>query len=272
MNKEYKLLKKYPSLSADWEVGMVVGLGDRNYGYSPCAGNYSDCRKLDNSEVENNSEYWELVVEKVYEILSFSYHGWGDSLAVLEEGNNYRLSDTSVWGLDSLLHKGYCVDSGDVKIHSVKRLSDNEVFTINDKIFYGAEYTIHCIRIDKEFNQGIEIWIEDGHCFLPLNQVKKVNSPLFITEDGVEMFDGDVVFCLHRNDDGNLSGVIADNVSVSKYPFDKSVPCFSTLFAAKKFIKENQKRYSLNDIKETVNKLGCFSPMLRLIEYLENEI
>lgn len=62
--KEYILKQKYPSLPNDWEVGMKIGLGDRNYGYSPCSGNYTDCRKLDNNEVENSEEYWEEIIEK----------------------------------------------------------------------------------------------------------------------------------------------------------------------------------------------------------------
>jgi hypothetical protein len=59
--KEYKLIKKYPSLPEDWEEGMVVGLGDRSYMYSTCSSKYSDYKKLNNSEVENNPEFWEKI-------------------------------------------------------------------------------------------------------------------------------------------------------------------------------------------------------------------
>lgn len=69
MLKEYKLIKKYPSLPKDWEVGMIVGLGDRPALYSPCHGKYSN-KYLSDQEVENQTEYWEIFVEKDYEILS----------------------------------------------------------------------------------------------------------------------------------------------------------------------------------------------------------
>ena len=73
MKKKYKLKKKYPSLPKDWKEGMEVGQGDRgkHSWYSPCNGKYSDRMKLSIDEVENNPEYWEEVVEKNYEILSF---------------------------------------------------------------------------------------------------------------------------------------------------------------------------------------------------------
>ena len=38
--------------------------------------------------------------------------------------------------------------------------------------------------------------------------------------------------------------------------------------AAKNYLRDNEKKYSLNDIKETVKKLGCFGTTL--IKYLEN--
>lgn len=68
--KKYKLLKWYPSLPRDWKIGMNVGMGDRNWGYSPTSSiEYDKC--LDNKEVENNPEFWEEIIEKDYEIIQF---------------------------------------------------------------------------------------------------------------------------------------------------------------------------------------------------------
>ena len=43
----------------------------------------------------------------------------------------------------------------------------------------------------------------------------------------------------------------------------------SSEIAAKNYLRDNEKKYSLNDIKETVKKLNCFGTTL--IKYLENE-
>jgi hypothetical protein len=61
--REFKLIKKYPSLPSDWEVGMVVGIRDRNIDYSPCNSKYFDFR-ISNREVEKFPEFWEEVVEQ----------------------------------------------------------------------------------------------------------------------------------------------------------------------------------------------------------------
>lgn len=61
MSKQYKLLKWYPGLCRDWEVGMEVEIGDRGGGlYSPCSSKYTDACVI-GSHVEKNSEYWQEI-------------------------------------------------------------------------------------------------------------------------------------------------------------------------------------------------------------------
>lgn len=61
--KKYKLLRAYPGLPKDWEVGMEVGLGDRVYAYSPCNVKYSEIW-VDNPHVEDYPEYWQEIIEQ----------------------------------------------------------------------------------------------------------------------------------------------------------------------------------------------------------------
>jgi len=58
--KEYKLIKKYPSLPKDWEEGMMVGVDNRypNVVYSPSDSKYSSYL-LDKFEVEEHPEFWD---------------------------------------------------------------------------------------------------------------------------------------------------------------------------------------------------------------------
>lgn len=62
MSKQYKLKKSFPTLPSDWEVGMILGQGDRgDFGdYSPCAGNYTAVY-LSPQIVEKSKEYFEEV-------------------------------------------------------------------------------------------------------------------------------------------------------------------------------------------------------------------
>lgn len=65
---EYTLLKKYPNLPKNWEVGMLVGIGDGKSAYTPCSSKYV-VMQIAAENVQNFPEYWEKVKEKEYEIL-----------------------------------------------------------------------------------------------------------------------------------------------------------------------------------------------------------
>ena len=64
-NKKYKLLKWFPTLPRDWEVGMELGVGEySSYGnYSPCNGKYLN-HYITASIVKNNPEFFEEIIEK----------------------------------------------------------------------------------------------------------------------------------------------------------------------------------------------------------------
>jgi hypothetical protein len=281
--KKYKLIQKYPSLARDWEPGMEVGTGDRNYGYSPCSGNYTDCRKLDNTEVENNPEYWQEVVDHGFEIMTFNYKGelykkneqgyatetsFTHSLeSHLEDGVSEihsvkRISDgeiftvgdliktpslactritgfntdysneyfieiptgfTRLLNLEKVIERDYEILSylkkGSTKcittkkrggekheefwsIHSVKRLSDGEVFTVGDKVKvteYGSIKNVDGFTIRNGISflkEGAWIFYDKG--MTHLDGVKKAKQPIFLTHDGKDIFNGDTIWYVNK--------------------------------------------------------------------------
>lgn len=117
MAVKYKLIKDYPG--SPCEVGEIV------------SSSWSHIKHL---KVEEFPEFWERVPEKDYEILSFltltnapmmvgkTSEGWFTGF--LEEGINKNRD--AEW----LLQHGYI-------IHSVKRLSDGEIFTVGDEVVEG---------------------------------------------------------------------------------------------------------------------------------------
>ena len=73
-------------------------------------------------------------------------------------------------------------------IHSVKRLSDGEDFTIGDNTSDGIISEIHS---HDSYTGGILFKIKDKTISISINGAKKVELPvLFITEDGVEIREG----------------------------------------------------------------------------------
>ena len=111
---------------------------------------------------ENYPEFWEKVVEKNYEILSFISKEWCIAqLSYFTCENNFTGND--VW-----------------KIYSVKRLSDGEVFTIGDKTNFGL---ISKIVIN---NNSLSFYFEQKSCGYNLQTLIKW-KPLFTTEQRSEI-------------------------------------------------------------------------------------
>ena len=115
---------------------------------------------------DRNPEFWEkVVVEKDYEILF-----------VITNNNKFI---EKVYNQDATIEPYW-------KIHSVKRLSDGEIFTIGDIID---------TRVDNKYKQEIlEISIKNNTIvfrtklgFVILSVAKKVKKPLFTTEQRSEI-------------------------------------------------------------------------------------
>jgi len=89
-------------------------------------------------------------------------------------------------------------------IHSVKRLSDGEVFTLGDIVgtlgfnFPVVEFNLH----DEENTVVADSYDKknsSGRYNCRLKDLKKVRKPLFKTEDGVDIFKGDFSYFLTRD-------------------------------------------------------------------------
>jgi len=244
--KKYKLIQKYPSLARDWEPGMEVGTGDRNYGYSPCSGNYTDCRKLDNNEVENNPEFWQEVVDHEFEIISFKQDsGVTDLWTKFREGwsrnvNGYPV--TGPYSTEAILKNPL------YKIHSVKRLSDGEVFTVGDraKVYeYGSIKTIDSMTLVTKcssMKEGIWLNYNSGSSHIT-HAIKQIKQPLFITHDGKDIFAGDQVWWV-RKDNSYYDSFI----SVPGMKFHSNLNAyFLTEEAALDYIEKNKVLFTTED-------------------------
>jgi hypothetical protein len=119
-------------------------------------------------------EFWEPVVEKDYEILSV--------LIRRSDKHQQKIVDAN----DSVDYITSLINCDGNSIHSVKRLSDGEIFTIGDIID---------TRVDNKYKQEIlEISIKNNTImfitklgFVILSVAKKVKQPLFTTEQRSEI-------------------------------------------------------------------------------------
>lgn len=189
--------------------------------------------------IENSCD-WKKVAEKDYELLSYTFDG---TLCTKRDNGKYlRVDSTSKGGatLEEVLsfwREGHA-------IHSVKRLSDGEVFTVGDKVGFknhSDEEVIESIVIIQD-----NLWLnfsEDELC--RLSGVKKLKQPLFTTEDNVEVYVGDV-FCLVQKS-------TLDIIKECRYKADSDFLTFSSIENAEKYIRDNKKKYSLKDMVKLAN-------------------
>ena len=254
VSKKYKLLKKYPSLPSTWEEGMIVGVGDRHWGFSPESLKYYH-RIIGNDEVENNPEFWEKVKE--YEVLSFKYDDIIFNYNPKADNACSWKSSVGDWFWRSL--------PNDAKILSIKRLSDGEIFTIGDAIqlqmnkntwWEGTDCILSKIVAKKD---RLVFYIDQGdlknHKYTyDLDNWRKAKTPLFVTEDGVDVFENDRVYLIRNyNDPSNMDLYVVNEwksyLGNKGKPISKHI-AFSKKEAAEKYMDENKPRYSKKEIED----------------------
>ena len=128
MKDQYKLVKCYPGSP---ELGTIATEEDPYYRYNGTCMVFCDM-------VEGHPEYWEKIIEKDYEVLSFKFNKFKsvpEEYATIQGNGRYAITTTMFYGKDYTggLTLESCLASG-WSIFSVKRLSDSEIFTIGDKI------------------------------------------------------------------------------------------------------------------------------------------
>ena len=223
MSNRYRLVKEYPgSPKLGYEIIQV----------EPCP-SYS-----------NYPEFWELIVEKDYEILSY--------ITINSEIIKYQDLDIN----------DDCNCDKYLKIHSIKRLSDGEIFTIGDKINFNNMGIGKLLEIDFERapidkGKGILCFVNDNKTlgdWWNINQLS-ISRSLFTTEDGVDIFKSDtfyyVKFTQYDNTMGKPFEVVKGNHPTFEYEpqYEKY---FSTKEKAEEYILLNKPCLSYKDIETII--------------------
>jgi hypothetical protein len=270
--KKYKLIKEYPGspilgITRDSDKIKFPGL------------TFNETKDL----LKNNPEFWKEVIEKDYEILSFistKKHGVEGNVLTVKEIIEIRIKSNTpnCFNIEGYIEN----ESGFWNIHSVKRLSDGEIFTVGDKCKWqgnGCSDTGIISYITLENNV---IMISNGSCNFHLKFISHTKKPLFTTEDGVEIFEGDC----NKNGKGKrlyqvpfLKG--EDSWSDPFKPYHllilndhyfrnrpKESLIFSTKEAAEEYILKNKPCLSFNDISRYLNynKFGVRYTILDIVK------
>tara|TARA_R110000772_G_scaffold68118_4_gene150926 strand:+ start:17887 stop:18681 length:795 start_codon:yes stop_codon:yes gene_type:complete len=244
--KKYKLIQTYPGSP---DIGTEVKSDNLGQYIS-----YKPFNIYSKYEIEDFPKNWEEVVGRSYEVLSL--------ISVSTKCIYTHQKDTYKDNMytDKCGHSVYYNVNNNTtgcNIHSIKRLSDGEVFTVGDnvrisKLQHDGSFLIREFYLDCN---GVELLCNGagGNGHVSINKIEKVKVPLFTTEDGVDIFKGDRCYggrCkdgLHAlnlsNWDGNGTGM--------QY--------FSTRKAAEEYILMSTPCLSINDVinsADNYNRLG----------------
>lgn len=246
----YKLIKKYPG--SPETLGLEI---HTNGPFWQSNFMFYNVEHFHKPLIEFNPElypgFWEKVVEKDYEILSFKptekHPGTVNQLIMLQSNNLYKYQhDWSITGctLDELL---LSVTKGFNTIHSVKRLSDGEVFTVGDKVRYNHNKnsvvkTILKISFEKIGCCPEKLFIYTDGEQSTINNYVKVDEPLFTTVDGVDIFVGDVFSFIA----GDCRSYTKKATNLDKNRFSGNT--FSTIEAAEEHFIMNKPCLSIKDL------------------------
>ena len=240
--KTYRLIKTYPGSP---KLGTIVYLEtEDNY----MTNMENDFKLFPKKIVENYTEFWEEVVEKDYEILSIKCKVKNFGSYILNKIHNGKFANE---------YKQIEFNSEFYDIHSVKRLSDGEIFTIGDKTNGGSIKEIWLLGlVVSNIKQPDFIHIVYNHdlkdsIYPDFNDVQKLKQPLFTTEDGVDIFENNIT--IYRVDlqmwklcSPIKSGRLLEGINLLK---------FSTKEKAEEYILMNKPCLSLTDLKN----LGIFN-------------
>jgi len=183
---QYKLIQEYPGSP---KLGTIDWYKTDEFGPS------SNSIWQGTNFYDAHPKYWQKVEEVDYEIISLKLTG-GEIITFKNGKCIHRTDDQSV---DYTFNLDKCMSnlSSTEYIHSVKRLSDGEVFTIGDLIDFGdfgnkGFRPIGKIEVDYFDKTRVTAW-DGAYGKGAINKWEKASkkTPLFTTEDGVEIFEGD---------------------------------------------------------------------------------
>lgn len=252
MSKKYMLIREYPG-SLDY--GAVVEYSKMYNTYFPVEGGVNN--QLLQREVELYPDHWAEIIEKTFEIVSF-LNNENKGIYTKLEYERYYFEES---GRDLEFCNKYYT------IHSIKRLSDGEIFTIGDKVCWdwtennSKYFTIVALRLSFKLDEVV-LEFEKSNVFEGLFNDKKFNfrhykKALFTTEDGVEVFKGDKVYYVETGEEDSFNFQVCEyTVKVTgRFTSDETLHTFSTKEAAEEYIKMNKPEFSRNQILELLEKL-----------------
>ena len=267
-NDPIKLVSEFPLSWSIYSVrrlsdGQIFTIGDHCTPKGSDSLNNRPITKFtlitDNSELRVESKNWFLSIDDIekskpldYEILALEDRLTGD---IWEK----RINDTFKRTSPKPSSLFPTIDQFDLDVYdiiTIRRLSDSKVFTVGDKI--NNKYTIS--RFELGFSSPILTFVNEEPFWISLKTLFHSKKPLFTTEDGVDIFEGDDYFEVALTFKPSFREAIYKKIARPNIIYDYGISekreklnkngryYFSTKEAAEEYVLMNKPSLSVNDV------------------------
>jgi len=289
--KTFKLIKEYPG--SPTTIGIEI-FKNGAYWQSKFATESVEHFHVHYSNLnpEEFFEYWEEIINKDYEILSFQLITSSSNDGIRYK-NNYGMfpstngkditSRNNEFSEERLLKDFYYT------IHSIKRLSDGEIFTIGDVLTPdsishdkdGEDIKITKIGIVKDVFSEVasavkekvegKLMISAGNRYNNYNTLLKTarKQSLFTTEDGIDIFEGDSYYYF-RFHSWTFCEAIANYEFYSQDRLSTNSLYFSTREKAEEYTLMNKPCLSIKDLTSFFSYVGS-GTIIKLQEIVKSK-
>jgi hypothetical protein len=257
--KQYKLIKTYPGSPIEGTLAFyredMCDYKIDSYLFSPMTVNL----------IENNPEFWQEVKEYP-KIISFRSTKSMSTIYSLTSDGFYTWNKLK-YTLNEMFNDKIGVTNGFYEIYQVAK-SETEVFTIGDKVRYNKKcnyvsFIIHNFFYDINENRILaRSDIKYSAIVEDVTTIEKVKTPLFITEDGIELYNNtDRVFGVLPKANWQINYYGEEGIPI-EYLVLKSArektpwKYFSTKENAEKYIDKNKPLFSKKQIEDILKEKG----------------
>lgn len=254
--KKYELIKEYPGCKlqvfdiVEWDKSLDI----------PQYRCKSKSVGVNGVDVSKYPEFWKEIIEKNYQVVTINWDGDLYNISEERASSKYDFqfkykNENGGW---MNLYSGKNVINPSIKIHSVKRLSDNKIFTVGDIVARnkswetGSRCYITKFYID---NNLLRFSIKQGDSTgnYPFDDITYTyNIKLIISKDGVDIYEGDEIWGININSWDVFSNKAIKDISLQKWQYG----IFSTKEAAESYVLLNKPCLSINDINTIIPKLS----------------
>lgn len=222
--KQYKLIKTFPGSpklgTIEEPIGKIHQMSNGNYGYN----------------ISKTPEYWEEVIEKDYKILLWRDDSYKTPIIYKVDKEGKFTGTPKIGPYFTQEDAFYEID---FNIHSVKRKSDSEIFTVGDMVktkYFKGELKTITLKSNIIFI-NLDTYINKCEFTAVLNDLTKTKKPLFTTEDNYKVYKDDFYWCV--NTAPHLWSIF-QQIAKENTKLNKGVLAFKSVDLAEKYVEENK--------------------------------